>query len=236
MGNAFRDCARRWGRVKVAGDMRIFVFALLLALPSALADAPVDLAPLKKWLARQDEFRSVAADFTQTRALRVLRDPVATPGRLWFTAAGALRWELGAPAKTIVLRKGDSLLIINPAKKTAERQPAERAGGPGMAMMRFPLAKDFADFQRQFEVLALSSEGARTHLELAARDPQAKKYLKLMKIDFDAATGHLLAFEMAFKDGSSMRNEFSNVRVNQKFDRALFDYDLSGYEVKDARE
>lgn len=217
--------------------MRAFLFALLLTTSAALADAPVDLAPVKKWIARQDEFRSVAADFTQTRALRVLKDPVATPGRLWFTAAGALRWELGSPAKTIVVKKGDDTYVINPIKKTAERQAPEGSGGkPGIgAMMRFPLAKDFADFQRQFEILALSAAENRTQLELAPRDPQARKFMKVIKIEFDSSNGHLHAFEMAFKDGSSLRNEFSNVRVNQKFDRALFDYDLTGYEVKEAR-
>ena len=48
--------------------------------------------------------------------------------------------------------------------------------------------------------------------------------------------GHLIAFEMALRDGSSMRNEFSNVRVNQKLDRSVFHYDLTGYEVKDAHD
>lgn len=217
--------------------MRAAFLALLLSAPAVFAAAPIDLAPLRKWFARQDEFRSVAADFTQTRALRVLRDPVATPGKMWFTAAGSLRWELGTPPKTVVVRKGADTLIINPVKKTAERQPAEGTGSgrPGIgAMMRFPLAKDFADFQRQFEVLALSTEESRTKVELAPRDPQTRKFMKVMKLEFDAANGHLHAFEMGFRDGSSMRNEFSNVRVNQKFDRALFDYDLTGYEVKDA--
>lgn len=218
--------------------MRVPALVFLISVSPVLAAAPVDLAPLKRWIARQDEFRSVAADFTQTRALRVLRDPVATPGRMWFTATGSLRWELGQPPKTIVVRKGDHTLVINPAKKTAERQPADgetKGGRPGIgAMMRFPLAKDFADFQRQFEVLALATEDSRTKVELAPRDPQARKFMKVMKLEFNSANGHLHAFEMAFKDGSSMRNEFSNVRVNQKFDRSLFDYDLSGYEVKDA--
>lgn len=217
--------------------MRALVLALLLAVQSAFAAPPIDLSPLKKWFARQDDIRSVAADFTQTRALRVLRDPVATPGRMWFTAAGSLRWELGTPPKTVVVRKGGTTLIIDRAKKTAERQPSEAGSGgrPGIgAMMRFPLAKDFADFQRQFEVLSLSTAGSRTKVELAPRDPQTRKFMKVMKLEFDAGSGHLHAFEMVFKDGSSMRNEFSNVRVNQKFDRALFDPDLTGYEVKDA--
>jgi len=218
--------------------MRVLLFALFLSTP-VFAAAPLDLAPLKKWFARQEEFRSMAADFMQTRALRVLRDPVATPGKMWFTSAGALRWELGTPPKTIVVRKGADTLIINPAKKTAERQPAEGepGGRPGMgSMMRFPLAKDFADFQRQFEVLALATEAGRTKVELAPRDPQTRKFMKAMKLEFDPVSGHLHAFEMGFRDGSSMRNEFSNVRVNQKLDRALFDYDLTGYEVKDARK
>jgi len=59
---------------------------------------------------------------------------------------------------------------------------------------------------------------------------------KVLKIDFDTASGHMLSFEMATKDGSSMRNEFSNVRVNQKIDRRVFDYDLTGYEVTDGKD
>ena len=43
-------------------------------------------------------------------------------------------------------------------------------------------------------------------------------------------------FEMAFRDGSSMRNEFSNVKMNQKIDHHMFDFDFTGYEVTDARE
>ena len=103
-------------------------------------------------------------------------------------------------------------------------------------MMRFPLAKDFADFQRQFQVLALAASGERCHVEMTSRDPQARKFLATVKLDFNTTNGHLLAFEMALRDGSSMRNEFSNVRVNQKIDRAVFDYDLTGFEVKDAQD
>jgi outer membrane lipoprotein-sorting protein len=217
--------------------MHVIILALLLTASPVLAEAPVDLAPLKRWLARQDEFRNVTADFTQTRALRVLRDPVAMPGRLWFTSAGALRWELGRPPKTIVMRKGGQTLLIDPVKKSAERQTGGNSKGrPDIgSIMRFPLAKDFADFQRQFEVLALSAEGLRTRVELAPREPQARKFMKGMKLEFNAASGHMHSFEMAFKDGSSLRNDFSNVRVNQKLDRDLFDFDLTGYEVKDAK-
>jgi outer membrane lipoprotein-sorting protein len=220
--------------------MRLLLFSLCLAAASARAAEAPDLTPVKKWLARQDEFRSVQADFTQTRSLRALRSPVAVAGRIWFSTPNSLRWELGDPPKTIVLRKADTYLVVQPAKKKAQRLSATsigpESGARGFAMMEFPLAKDFADFQKKFDILSVNTDGARCHLEVLPRDAQARKFLSALKIDFDTTTGHLLTFEMATRDGSSMRNEFTNVRLNQKIDRRLFDYDLTGYEVVDGKD
>jgi len=216
-------------------------FLLLLSILAGTAPAaePLDLTPIKKWIARQDDFHNVQADFTQTRALRALRSPVVTPGHLTFATPNSLRWELGEPAKTIVIRKGDTYLLIQPAKKKAERTSAgnigQEGGAKGFAMMEFPLATDFAEFQKKFEILAVTTEGDRCHLEVLPRDAQARKFLSALKIDFDTKTGHMIAFEMATRDGSSMRNEFTNVRVNQKIDRRAFEFDLTGYEVTDAK-
>jgi outer membrane lipoprotein carrier protein len=217
------------------------ILCVLLPLAGRAAEAqPPDVMPIKRWIARQDEFHSVEADFTQTRALRALRSPVAIHGRLWFISPDSLRWELGDPPKTIVLRKGATYFMIQPAKKKVERSSADALGKKGgmqaLAMMSFPLAKDYADFNRRFEVLNVSLAEARCHFEIAPRDLQAKKFLEAIRIDFDTANGHLLVFEMAFRDGSSMRNEFLNVKMNQKIDRHIFDFDFTGYEVIDARE
>jgi len=211
---------------------------LLCALPAFAAETP-DLTPVKKWIARQDEVHTVQADFTQTRSLRSLRSPIATPGHLWFGGADSLRWELGEPAKTLVIRKGDTYFLIQPAKKKVERYKADsiskRGGAMGFAMMNFPLAKDFADFNRQFETLAVNVTDNRCHLEILPRDAQLKKMLEAIKIDFDTTSGHLLSFEIATKEGSSLRSDFTNVKMNQKIDRKTFDFDFTGYEVVDGK-
>ncbi|HEY3901730.1 MAG TPA: outer membrane lipoprotein carrier protein LolA [Chthoniobacter sp.] len=220
--------------------MRLLLSLLcaLLALPLHAAEMP-DLAPVRKWLLKQDELHSVQADFTQTRSLRALRDPITTPGHLWFSAPDSLRWELGDPAKTIVVRKGDTYYLIQPAKKKAERFKGDglnkKGGAMGFAMMNFPIAKDFADFNRQFETLAVNVSGERCHLEILPRDAQAQKMLQAIKMDFDTASGHLLSFELVTREGSSMRNDFTNVRMNQKLDRHLFEYDFTGYEIVDGK-
>lgn len=220
--------------------MRLLVtlLCIVFALPIVAAE-PLDLAPVKKWLARQEDLRSVQADFTQTRALRALRSPIATPGRMWFSAPDSLRWELGDPAKTIVIRKGDTYFLIQPAKKKAERFKADsiakKGGAMGFAMFNFPIAKDFADFNRQFETLAVHVSDNRCHLEILPRDAQAKRMLEAIKIDFDMTTGYVLSFELATRDGSSLRSDFTNVHMNQKVDRHLFDFDFTGYEVVDGK-
>ena len=220
---------------------RLLCFLALLACAATLAaaaDAP-DLAPLRRWLARQEELRTLQADFTQTRSYKNLRDPIAAPGHLWFSAPGAFRWELGDPPKTVVLRKGENYYVIQPGKKRAERTPTSALSQPGnarrMPMIDFPFAKNFEDFNARFEVVSVSTEGKRCHLEVLPRDAQARNALAAIRIDFDTDTGHLLAFEFVTRDGSSMRNEFSNVRVNQKIDPRQFDYDFAGYEVVDAK-
>ncbi len=218
--------------------MRRLFFALVLLAPFSLnAAPPPDLAPVKKWIARQDDFHGVSADFTQTRALKALRDPLKSPGHLWFVEPDSFRWELGNPVKTIVLRKGESVFVITPAKKRAERHTAagRQDGIQSMATMSFQLAKDFAEFQRKFEVLAISTESTNCHLEVAPRDPATRKFLTAIKIDFDTTNGEMRAFEVVTRDGSSMRNEFSNVRVNPKIDRHVFDFDFTGCEIIDAK-
>ncbi|MDR3402885.1 MAG: outer membrane lipoprotein carrier protein LolA [Chthoniobacter sp.] len=217
----------------------LFPFLCLLCALPVFAGEPPDLTPVKKWLIKQDELHTVQADFIQTRALRALRSPIATPGHIWFGGADTLRWELGEPAKTIVIRKGDTYSLIQPAKKKVERYKAasiaKNGGAMGFAMMNFPIAKDFADFTRQFETLTVNVADNRCHLEILPRDAQAKKMLEAIKIDFDTTSGHLISFELATRDGSSMRSDFTNVRLNQKIDRHVFDYDFTGYEIVDGK-
>lgn len=216
---------------------RLLLLFLLAPLPAFAADAP-DVAPIKKWLAGQENVRTVQADFTQTRTYRALRDPLAAKGHMLFSAPGNLRWEVGDPPKMVFLRKGDNALLIQPEKKRAERIPADAKPGANpraMAMPVFPLAKDFASFSRQFEVLAVTVTGDHCHFEILPRDPQAQKFLSAIKVDFEVSSGQLAAFEIDLRDGATMRNEFSNVRLNQKIPSAAFDYDLSGLEVTDSK-
>ena len=212
----------------------VFLLSLCAALSATAADAP-DLAPVRKWLAGQASVRTVEADFTQTRSFHALRDPIASPGHLWFSAPHSFRWDLGEPPKTVVLRRDELYYVIQPSKKHAERLLVAdvngQTGGRGMPMMDFPFARDFDDFNRRFEVSVVALQGTRCHVEMLPRDPPMRKLLAVAKIDFDTASGFLISFEFVTRDGSSLRNDFTNVRLNGRIDPTRYDYDFTGYDV-----
>src|SRR5690349_19330996 len=105
---------------------------LVLCLASFLspaADTSNSDALLNRWFAAQANVRSWSADFTQTRSLKVMAQPLVATGHVWVTP-NHFRWELGQPPQTIALRLPDQLFIIYPRLKRAEKY-AFSAAPPG---------------------------------------------------------------------------------------------------------
>jgi len=226
----------------LCSGMILRFFLVLVAVGMAVSDCAaeaLDVRPIKRWMAQQGAVRTLSADFVQTRSFRALKSPLANKGRMWLSAPGKMRWELGDPAKAIALKTEEGFFLIEPAKRRAEKfsgdQLEKQSGMRGMAMMEFPMARDFAEFERTFEVLSLTSAGDRCDVALLPRDQQARKMMKRIALAFRPATGELIEFEMEFKDGSKLRNEFLNVQTNGKIDPAVFDYDFTGYKVRDGK-
>jgi outer membrane lipoprotein-sorting protein len=210
---------------------RLMLLCLLFLGVAARAQEP-DTAPVKRWLALQDNLQSMKAEFTQTRSFHALRDPLVSTGTFWFVAPGSFRCEIGAPPKMIFLRMGDSIYMIRPEKKRAQAfavNDLEKKTSP--ALFRFPVAKNYDDFCRQFELRQVTVVGNRAHIEVVSRDATVRQLITYTRFDFEVDTGNLLAVEMGFKDGTSMRNDFKNIQINPKIDPAIFHYDLTGFLV-----
>jgi outer membrane lipoprotein-sorting protein len=211
------------------------VWGLALSGIGMAAPEQPDLSPLRDWMARQKNVRSLSADFVQSRALRTLRSPVTIPGRFWSILPDFFRWELGDPAKTIVIGTPDGITTIHPLKKRAERRPLPKEGDPAEAgplgMVRLPGGGSFEQFEKRVRVLAFETEGTRAHLEMLPHE--AARALSVIKLDFDTVSGHWISLEIVTREGSSIRNVFDNVRINPPLDKSLFEYNLAGFRVND---
>ena len=233
----FRRCPPRFLPVRlaqsIASSLAVLVAGgLLFASPQPSGS---DLKFLKQWIAKQADIRTVSADFTQTRTLHTLRSPLVSSGRLWFMAPDWFRWELGDPPKTIIIGTPKGVTVIQPGKKRATRNASAGPGGlpdsGPLGMMRLPGGGSFEEFQRKVQVLAFDSSKTSCHLEMLPRD--AARGLSAIKLEFDTATGDWISLEILTREGSSIRNAFSNVRVNPKLEKQLFEYDLTGFKITD---
>ena len=157
--------------------------ALCLAVPVSHA-ADYD-AQFNKWFEVQTNLQSWSGDFTQTRTLTVLNQPLVSVGKVWVKL-GEFRWELGQPAQTIVLRQPDQLLIIYPRLKRAEKYPLDGVpAGPmrdALALLDASLPRDRVTMEKNFQLLSATATNSILQMTLQPRSNAARKFISQVVI------------------------------------------------------
>lgn len=192
-------------------------------------------AQFNKWFEVQTNTQSWSADFTQTRFLKVLSQPLTSSGKVWVRR-GEFRWELGQPAQTIVLRRPEKLLIIYPRLKQAEIYPLENIPpGPikdAMTLLDVTLPSDRATMEKKFTLLSAAETNATLQMTLQPKSVSARQFVSEIVVGFHTNNYTIADTQMKFADGSTLRNDFTNVVLNQPMDPKLFDTNLpSDYSV-----
>jgi len=202
---------------------------ILLGLTGTVGRSAEFDAQAERCFAAQATLKSWSADFTQTRSLKVLAQPLLSTGKVWVKP-GEFRWELGKPVQTIVLRRPDQLLIVYPILKRAERYPLEGVpSGPirdALSLMDASIPRDRATMEARFNLLSEKVVGSILQLTLQPKG-DARKFIAEIMVCFRVDDFVISATQMKFADGSILRNDFSNVVRNQPIVPGLFDVKLS---------
>lgn len=191
---------------------------------------------LEKWFQVQTNLVTWSADLTQTRTLKALTQPLKTEGHVWFAAPNRFHWELGKPPQTIAIRSDSHLMVIYLQLKRVERYPL---GGDAAGQWRDVLAlldagfpRSRAEMESRFEVTSRMEGGETVELSLKPKSASARKIMPLIKIEIAQKDLQIRSTELQFADGSTLRNDFSNIEVNTILDPALFAEEVpSGYKV-----
>jgi outer membrane lipoprotein-sorting protein len=204
-------------------------FWILLFLAATVSHAADYDAQFNRWFEVQTNLQNWSGDFTQTRTLTVLNQPLVSPGKVWVKP-GEFRWELGQPAQTIVLRRPDQLLIVYPRLKRAEKYSLDAVPtGPmkdALALMDASLPRDRASMEEHFRLVSAALTNSILQITLQPRSKAARKMIGQVMISFHTNDFMIAATEMKFADGSKLRNDFTNVVVNQPLDPKLFEADV----------
>jgi len=195
---------------------------------AARAEEKREIPPLvSAWLHAQTNIQTWSADVKQIRSLKTLLQPLTATGHVWFAAPNKFRWEIGQPPQTIAVRKSDEMLVIYPPLKRAERYSfTAQASGPWketLALLEAGFPRNEADLNRQFSIATLTFSNDVCQLSLQPKSPSARRMMPQISVAFGTNDFILRATELHFADGSTMRNEFSNPRLNPPIDPALFE-------------
>ena len=202
---------------------------ILLFLAATVSQAADYDAQFNKWFEVQTNLQNWSGDFTQTRTLTVLNQPLVSPGKVWVKP-GEFRWELGQTVQTIVLRRPDQLLIVYPRLKRAEKYSLGAVPtGPmkdALALMDASLPRDRASMEEHFCLVSAALTNSILQMTLQPRSEAARKMIGQVMIGFHTNDFMIAATEMKFADGSKLHNDFTNVVVNQPLDPKLFEADV----------
>jgi len=185
----------------------------------------------ERWFAAQTNIQSWTADFTQTRSLKVLTQPLVATGKVWVTVPDFFRWELGHPAQTIALRQPDQLLLIYPRLKRAEKYSLSSVPpGPlrdALALLDASFPRDRATMEGRFRLLSALETNSILQVTLQPKSAAARKFINEIMIAFQTNDFSIAATAMRFADGSSLRNDFTNTVINQPIAAEVFDPKLA---------
>lgn len=205
-------------------------FLLLLSLAHS---AEVDTAPLRDWLIRQTNIKTLQADFIQERKLAALKNPVSTPGTMTLVKGGSMRWDLGKPTKTTAISDGTTIQLIDLEKKRARTMDADSSRAKAFTLLGDSALNGGMDgFQKVFELVEAKVTSGIYQLTTRPRDRSLRKQMPWVFFDIDPTKKELRALEVQLEDKSRIRTIFTKTRFNEPLPKAAFEFDLSDYKVR----
>lgn len=210
-------CGREHFEVNTSRIIHCFCLVGLLFLSTSIRAADTN-AVLDAWFAAQTKLKTWSADFTQTRSLKTLTQPLVATGHIWFAKPNQFRWELGDPPRTIALRELDQMWVIYPRLKRAEHYPLggsqPREWRDAMSLLNAGFPHQRSDFEAEFRVLSLVETNAAWRMTLQPKSSFARNMLPEIRVDLATNDFSLMATELVFTDDSRMRNDFTNAVLN----------------------
>lgn len=198
---------------------------ILLCLAAAPLHADNYETQFNQWFAAQTNMQTWSADFTQTRTLMALSQPLTSTGKVWVRP-GQFRWELGHPPQTIVVRNPDELLILYPRFNRAEIYALDKIPpGPvkdAMALLDVSIPRDRATMEQHFQLLSATVTNSILQMTLQPKSKSARQFISAIVVGFHTNNYVIADSQMDFSDGSTLRNDFTNVVFNQSLNPQLF--------------
>src|SRR6478735_6803830 len=166
--------------------MRAFISAVItvLALTSTAKTAPLSEADLKNLLAGIRQNRTTQADFQEERAIRLMKKPIVSSGRISFQPPNKFRREVKGNSPSLTVSDGRQLWIYYPKFSSAEHYTLGRRSPLDAGIAALTAALNLENVENSYHITASKQESGY-ELQLAPRNPSLKRLLKTFTIQMN---------------------------------------------------
>jgi len=219
-------------------SLKTLFSCLILSLLIAPNSSAADIRVVKNWLQTNANTRSLKVDFVQSRSLKALKSPLVQSGSLWLNyATNQFRWQLGSPAKTIVVSRGNQIAVMRTPLKRVEFREAggSSKSAPGLSSLTNGFPKNLEEFQRHYRILDITAKGNAYEIVTQPLGPD-REGVSRFRFVVDQKRFLLKGLVIDLVDGSTVTTTFQKVARNSTFPKAIFNPDLSGYKETKFRQ
>ncbi len=217
--------------------MRSFFLVCLLVGPSVLAAGKSDIDPklqeiINKIDARNQEVKSLKANFMQRREMSLLKEPVIKKGVFYLDRELGLKFAFEPQEDMVLVVVDKEMVSLSPKAKKAARIPLKKRRtflAHDLLMKKLRLVLDY--FQISY-TQGPDGEIGRT-LTLLPTKRKAKKKVQELKLWFDE-TYLINKVQVTAPDGDVFLLELSDVTINPPLDEAMFQTEIpDDFELSD---
>jgi outer membrane lipoprotein carrier protein len=133
----------------------IFLFVALVCIANS---APLSEADLKNLLAAIRQNRTTQADFQEQRAIRLMKKPILSSGKVWFQSPNKFRREVKGSSPSLTVSDGRQLWIYYPNFKSAERYPLGKGSPLDSTVAAINSSLNLEDVENTFQISATKTD------------------------------------------------------------------------------
>ena len=195
-----------------------FVLIAILVQGNPAVAFSLDWADLK---GAAESIRTLEADFTQKRHLKILEAPLISKGRLYYKAPDLLRWEYSSPLRSVMLKRGESINVyqfLEGAWKADSSQAVEVRRMIFAEINRWLKGR----FNEATGFTPSYDSGPPVRITLTPRE-EFKRLLDRIELIFSERPGIIRSVEMVESQEARTRIEFTNLEINAHLPDGVFE-------------
>lgn len=168
------------------------------------------------------KIKSLKANFTQSKHMKILARPLVSKGRFYFQAPDSVRWEYVSPVKSILLMNRDGIRRYT----QGSRGLTEDKTGSLQSMQ--VVLKEIGqwtkgEFTTNEQFTAVLKNGSEPMIIMTPREKGLAAMISRIVITLSSdRPGILKSVKIYENEGNYTLFEFSDVRINEKIAESLF--------------